>query len=230
MEIEKFDPTEAELRAIVAVTEKITADDLEDPKQLAVVRENRIALKNARVRIEKTGKALRDDALKFQRAVIAKEKELVAIIEPEEDRLRAIEQAAKDLAERKKRVAILPERHARLASIGDSVTVTDDQLLDMDGPAFEGYFNQRQAAKIEADRIELEARERAVKEAEDAAKRAAELEAAKERARQEERERAEREAEREAERAADEERRLQSEQRYQAFLAESGYSEETKAD
>ena len=95
-DLEKFDPTVAELTAMVAKTKKLKATDLEDKAQLAIVKENRIVLKKARVQIEKRGKELREDALKFQRAVIAKEKELIAIIEPEEDRLEAIEQEAED--------------------------------------------------------------------------------------------------------------------------------------
>lgn len=44
-------------------------------------------LKNARVAIEKAGKAARDDATKFSKAVIEEQQRLVAISEPEEQRL-----------------------------------------------------------------------------------------------------------------------------------------------
>jgi len=241
MELIQFDPKEADLHAIVSITQSITAADLEDQKQLAVVRENRIALKNARVQIEKQGKALRDDALKFQRSVIAKEKELIAIIEPEENRLQSIEQSAKELAERKKRVATLPQRLSRLASIGDIVEVTDEAILDMGDQAFEAYVSQRVEAKLEAERVEIEKREQALKAEEEKAKRAVELKEAEERARVAERERIEREAKlaeerreleehRAKEKAEAEEKELQSEKRYQAFLREHGFSEETKSD
>jgi hypothetical protein len=49
----------------------------------------RMALKTARVEIEKRGKDARADALAIQKAIIAKEKELVGLIEPEEQRLRS---------------------------------------------------------------------------------------------------------------------------------------------
>lgn len=243
MDLEKFDPTEAELRAVVEKTSTITATDLEDPKQLAVVRENRINLKNARVQIEKTGKALREDALRFQKAVIAKEKELVAIIEPEEDRLQAIESEAKQIAEMKKRQKDLPERRARLneAAQHDRITITDDEVLRMDDGAFAVYLSQRQMAIMEKERVELEARERAVREAEEKAQREIELREAEERARQAERDRMELEAKREVERQAaaeaaakaraeTEEKVLQAEKAYQSFLADNGYSEADKSN
>lgn len=69
-------------------------------------------LANRRVAITKAGKEARDDATKFSKAVIEEEKRLVGLIEPEEDRLRALrddwdadrerEKAAKLEAERKR--------------------------------------------------------------------------------------------------------------------------------
>lgn len=154
-ELEKFDPTVADLKAMVEKTKDIVATDLEDPKQMSVVRESRIALKNARVRIEKTGKGLREDAVKFQKAVIEKEKSLIAIIEPEEDRLSAIEEEAKVLALKKARLANLPTLKQRISEAGLETFTThnDDELLAMDSNAFEAYFNTLVAAKNESDRI-----------------------------------------------------------------------------
>ena len=47
----------------------------------------RMALKRTRVEIERTGKAAREDAQAFSKAVIAEEKRLVGIIAGEEERL-----------------------------------------------------------------------------------------------------------------------------------------------
>lgn len=70
----------------------------------------RMALKNERVQLEKEGKAARDDAAKFQKAVIDEQRRLIGIIEPEELRLEklqseweakmAAEKAAKERAEK----------------------------------------------------------------------------------------------------------------------------------
>ncbi|MGR3504901.1 MAG: hypothetical protein ACU0B7_03410 [Paracoccaceae bacterium] len=241
LNIEKFSPKEAELRTLADNCQSI------DIKDLKTVRDCRISLKNARVEITKTGKAMRDDATKFSRAVIAREKELIAIIEPEEQRLQKIEAEAKLQAERAERAAILPTRKERLAAIGDGIEASDDELLDMDGPTFEGYVNKRLADKNEADRLEIE-RVRAEQEKE--AQRIAADENARQReeqARKDERERIEREQKAEAERkereAAEEirrkeqeaadaaaaeaelQRKLEVDARYQAWLNEIGYNE-----
>ena len=71
-------------------------------------------LKRTRVAIENTSKAARDDATKFSKAVIAEEKRLVAIIEPEESRLLALrddwdaaQAAIKAESDRKERARIM---------------------------------------------------------------------------------------------------------------------------
>ena len=51
----------------------------------------RIVLKNQRVDIAKTGKAARDDANAFSKALIAEENKLIDIISPEENRLQALQ-------------------------------------------------------------------------------------------------------------------------------------------
>jgi hypothetical protein len=161
LNIERFDPTVAELTALVDKTKNLTTVDLKDKEQIAVVRENRIALKNARISIQKKGKELREDAIKFQKAVIVKEKELIAIVEPEEERLEKIESEAKELALREERAKTLPERKERIATaIDGSPTeieiMTDDQILNIDDNQFDAYINRLTAIKLENVRIENE--------------------------------------------------------------------------
>lgn len=155
-DLDQFDPTREALAQMVEATKGITAEDLEDKKQLEVVRRARIDLKNARVSIEKKGKELREDATKFAKAVIAKENELIGIIEPEEDRLKAIEEAAETLKQRRLREAQLPYRRDRLAEIGDDVEVSDETLNGMENVDFSEYLNRRVAAKNQRDREESE--------------------------------------------------------------------------
>lgn len=111
--IEKFDPTVAELQAIVEKTKGLTAIDLKDKLQLEVVRGSRIELKKKRVEIEKYAKSLRDNATAWSKKVSAKEKELIGIIEPEEERLKAIEAEAEQLIIREARMEKLPARRER---------------------------------------------------------------------------------------------------------------------
>lgn len=148
-----FDPRIAELTAVVETTKNIVATDLEDPTQLATVKENRIVLKKARVRIEKAGLAARDEANKFSKAVIAYEKKLVAVIEPEEDRLAAIEEEAEKLTFRKEQLEKLPLRKERMIKSDLSFFnhKTDEELLELDAVAFETYFNELGATKVQYD-------------------------------------------------------------------------------
>lgn len=232
-QLEKFNPTVAELQKMVEATKGITATDLTDATQLAVVKENRLKLRDARTTITKIGKDLRADALEYQRAVIAKEKELLAIIEPEEARLKKIEDEAKHLEEMEKRAQVLPWRREQVAGIADGLeNPTDEMLLDMDDEAFNAYVATRKAAKL--DRMEAEARAK-----EDAERREKEKEEAAERARIEERQRMEREQKEKEERAtkeaeearkreAEEQEKAEKNKKYQNFLKKNGYTEETK--
>lgn len=149
----KFDPTVAELNEMVDKTRGLTVTDLEDPAQLEIVRSSRIVLKNARIKIEKTGKSLREDAVKFQRDVIAKEKELIGIIEPEEDRLSKIEDDAKKLSLMKERLEALPMKMQRISENGLDYFVDKDkeQVLQLDSNQFESWFNKLVARKNQFD-------------------------------------------------------------------------------
>lgn len=62
----------------------------------------RMVLKTTRVDIQKRGKDARDDAVKYQKAIIGLEKELVDLIEPEEKRLGELQDAVDREAQRKK--------------------------------------------------------------------------------------------------------------------------------
>lgn len=249
-DLTQFDPNVEKLTALVAESRDIVKVNLDDQAQLETVKRARIKLRDARVSIEKTGKAYREDALAYQRAVITKEKELIAIIEPEETRLKLFEKSAELAKERRLRVAQLPERRERLEKAG--FAVNESVILEMDSVAFEMHFNglvaeKNQKEREEQERIarekeaELKAREDALKAAEnkiEEEKRARERE---EKARQEERERIEHEAKEKAyreeiERAAKEKaereakEKLEKQKKYQKFLAESGWTKETASD
>lgn len=157
-DLQKFNPTVAELTAMVEATKGITVTDLADAKQLEVVKKNRLGLRDARVKIEKIGKELRADAITFQKAVIAKEKELIGIIGPEEDRLSNIEEEAKTIALKKEREMKLPGRKQRIADLGEHFETADEHLLSLDDTQFEAYFNERVATKNERDRTANEAK------------------------------------------------------------------------
>jgi hypothetical protein len=79
-----------------------------------------MACKNARIEIEKAGKAAREDATKFSKAVIEEEKRLVAIISPEEERLSAIRDEWDAAREAERKAAEELERQ-RVQKIRDDI-------------------------------------------------------------------------------------------------------------
>lgn len=167
MNIEKFDPTVAELTKIADAARAVVVTDFNDAKQIGAVSDARKGLKRARVSITKRGKELREEAIAFQKSVIEKEKELIAIIEPEETRLVGIE-AEIEKAEELERIRIqLPGRRVRLGGLSPKeATVTDELLLTMDARAFEAYFVTRVQALAAEEREALAAERTKIAEAE----------------------------------------------------------------
>lgn len=151
LSIEKFSPAKQELLAIVSETKKTDVTNFDE------VKKNRIKLRDTRVMIKEKGKQMREDALKFQKDVIAKEKELIGIIEPEEERLQQIEEEHKLKVEMEKRRDELPSRLEALAGIGDDVPYSENEILAMDDDEFNAYRLRRIDAKLVQDRADLEA-------------------------------------------------------------------------
>lgn len=179
LNIEKFDPTVAELQEVASKARAIAVTDFADEEQLAQVATARKLLKAARVKITNRGKEMREEAVRFSKLVISKEKELVAIIEPEELRLKALEDEAEAFADKRRNALALPLRRQRLDGIGDILEVSDDELNAMNTAEFEGYFTNRLQAMAELERQKLAAERAAVEEEarkQRAAKEAAEAE------------------------------------------------------
>lgn len=80
----KFDETKARLAELALVSKDIVEVGSAEDREIAHAAMMRLT--NMRVTIEKTGKAGRDDANKYSKAVIEAEKELIAIVTPEEKR------------------------------------------------------------------------------------------------------------------------------------------------
>jgi len=231
LDIEKFDPTVGELNRLVSISKQIVEIDIENKQQIETVKKARIDLKNARVAITKKGKELREEALRFQRAFITKQKELIEIIEPEEERLQAIETEAKEKEAKKIRLEEMPYRLEELSKIKDNVVISNEELLNMDNEQFFAYRNQRISAKNEADRLALEEKERKIKEEEERQQRERETQEREKKAREEAQAEAERQLEitkKEAERQKKEEQeKLEKQKKYQTWLEKNEYNEST---
>lgn len=91
-----------------------------------------MALRGVRTTIAKTGKAAREDAQAFSKAVIAEEARLIAIVQPEEDRVLSLRDGydAKVAAEKAERDRKEAERKASLQAKVDAIR---NLPLGMDG-------------------------------------------------------------------------------------------------
>jgi len=217
----KFDETRAALLPLVEASARIVG--ITNGAGYAEAQAARMKLKSTRVEIEKRGKAAREDATAFSKAVIAKEKELIGVIAPEEDRLAtlqdtwdaamALEKAAKAEAERLRVFAIrqnidamrsLPLRAvgATSAQIAEALALASAPLA-FDAQELAGEAQAAQADSIAALTAALEAakadeirreQERIEREAESARIAAERAELARLRAEQEKRDAEERAA------------------------------------
>lgn len=135
-----FADTRAQLQKLAGESTSLTRVDTED--NFAAAKAAKAKLQSTRVAIEKTGKAARDDANKFQKAVIAKERDLVNLIAPEEQRLSqliATEQLRRDEAERvareaeQRRAEQIRQAFAELRALPERAAAADlagiDQLI-----------------------------------------------------------------------------------------------------
>lgn len=242
LNIEKFSPAKAELKSLVEKAKLVTKQSTEEE-----IHEMRKTLRSTRTSITGTGKVMREDAVRFQKEVVAKEKELVAIISPEEDRIAAIEDELQIKKERAERRAILPQRRTRLEAIDKDLInlISDEEILDMDSTQFEGYLNAAHAEKNRAEEDRIAAEKRKLEVEKEELQRKQDLVAAEERGRRQEREQADAEKERVAREAKEKEerearekkdaeereererQRLEGEKAYKAFLKKNGYTPET---
>jgi len=209
MDIEQFNPKVEELNEIVAKSQAVDTSDL------VAVKEALKPVKGARIDVKKTGKGMRDEANAYNKAVLKLEKSLLAIVEPEEERLKGILEEAehqKMLAERKQKMP-LRLKELELLEIND---MTEDDLMEMD----DEEFNDRKLAI-------LSEREEAKKAKRDEERR---IEDAKREAVKEEQQRVEREKmieddrkQREAIEAQKESERKQANINFQKFLTDNNY-------
>ena len=155
---------EGRLAAIAQEYGALTIDGPGDKEGYDRVHKARMDLRALRVGITKTGEELRKETTAFNKAVIAKEKELVAKIEPTERHLEALEVAIDDQRERESRMKHLPDRKAKLKDVG--AEMDDDDILDLDTAQFNALLETERAKRIREKELELEAREKKLKDEE----------------------------------------------------------------
>lgn len=175
----------------------------------------------------------RSEFNRMSKGIIEVEKTLLEIFVPAEQNLIALDKAEKERLIKEARLEALPAKRERLTANG--VQFTDEEILGMADGDFELEFARRLSAKALAEQAAAEAKlaeERAVLEAEKAEQARKQAEADRiEQARLEERERAEKDLQLAKEKAEKEriegEEKRQADEKYQTFLKENNYNEET---
>ena len=186
MEIQKFNPTVAEIKAAVLEVDGLTISGVDDEAGYAAVKVGKKRLADYRIEITKFGKKQREEALAWQKEVLRQEKELLKMIEPTETNLKSKLEAIDEEKRRKEREHLLPARIKMLEKI--EIKLLDAEILRMDEKEFSTYYTEKKMAYLEEkDRVAKE------KEVED--KRAEELEKARKEAAENARKEAEEKAE-----------------------------------
>jgi hypothetical protein len=169
-QLERFDVTAESLKQIVEPYKELKIADVNDRDGYVQVREARLALKAKRVQIEKSGKELRDNANKFAKAVITREKELIAILEPEEQRLKSEEQRYEEEKERlrqeeeRKETERIQERIKHLAQYNYAIDFYEAKIMPEDAfqklllSAQQDYAQEQE--RIAAEKVAEEQRRR----------------------------------------------------------------------
>lgn len=122
---------EAEFRTLAESSKSLTV--ITNDASYQEIHSARMRLVKARTNTVKRGKAVREDAQAFAKAVIAEENRLIGIIEPEEKRLQALQDA-----EDAKREAKIAAERKRVEEIEQRITAMQDTPLRLVGePATE---------------------------------------------------------------------------------------------
>ena len=170
-----FDAARAELATLADQSKGIT--EITNKAGYDQCHAARMVLKNRRIAIQRLGKDAREDAQAYSKAVIGVEKELVAIIEPEEGRLAAMQeewdtarQREREAAERAEAERIQKQQDALATITGalgrlfgataDQLNLALDQLASFEMDQFDEVFRPAaEQARQEAEAAIRKARD-----------------------------------------------------------------------
>lgn len=157
LSLEEINPKEAELRQLAADYGTLAINGIDDKEGYDRAHAARMVLKGKRVEVEKAGKALREKTTAFNKSVIAREKELIGIIEPLEERLHKMELEIDEAIDMEKRRVLLPDRRQKAIDI--ECVISDADLLKMEPETFAAWYNQNHALFLERKAAALKADE-----------------------------------------------------------------------
>jgi len=116
----------------------------------------KVAIKDCssnRNKLKADGKTLRDDANKYAKSVIAREKELLKITEDLEGELKSKKDSIDEARTIRDRQILLPSRIEELKEIG--ITMKDDDLLLMSPEQYREFISLRKTEYLEAKEAKL---------------------------------------------------------------------------
>ncbi|WP_229011605.1 coiled-coil domain-containing protein [Paraburkholderia gardini] len=120
-------------KQLIALAQKYTdITDIKNPAGRTQCHAAAMELGNARINVDKTGKAAREDANAFQKAVIAEVARRVAIVKPEEDRLLSIRDDY-DAEVAREKAAKLAAEQQRVAAIRQKIDAMRNRPAEMVG-------------------------------------------------------------------------------------------------
>lgn len=227
--MEEFNPTKEQLLQLADSYRHLSIASADDEEWKELVKVARKELVSKRTEIEKTGKRLREWALKFQKDVIAKEKEYISIIEPVELYLKSEEKRIADEEETNNRKESLPLRKQELLDIGIT-DYQDEFLLSMSGTEFSEFVGrektrlfdekiqkdkeeeQKKQREQELEKAKLEAAAKATKDAEEKIAR--------------EKQQAEEAQKRVEQQKIEDQKKLEAQEEYQKFLSDNWYGDD----
>src|SRR5574337_303860 len=117
-----------EIALVDLVKESASLVQIKDKSGYQQAHSARMRLKGTRVEIQKRAKDAREDAQAFSKAVIAEEKRLIALVEPEEDRLQGL-QDVWDAAREAEKQARIQAEEARVAKHRANIDAIRDTAL-----------------------------------------------------------------------------------------------------
>lgn len=155
---------EASLMQLAKEYKGLTIDGVDDKEGYKKVSEARKILKSERVKVEKDAKELRENAVKFQKSVISREKELVAIIEPIENELQTEETR---IDEDREKIRVEDERkksekiNSRIKVLSDYHYAVDIQIItNMSDEKFQDVLNEAKTEFNKSEKLRIEEEQR----------------------------------------------------------------------
>lgn len=153
LNLDIFKPWEPKLLSLVDLYKDLTIKDLDDNEGYDEVK---AAIKDCtthRTSIVADGKALRSEALLFQKTVIAREKELLSITSVLEEKLKNEKSHIDEERILRDRMELLPSRKLDLSEI--DIIIDDKELLLMSPEQYREFYNNKKLQYLESKEAKI---------------------------------------------------------------------------